>query len=118
MPSTEIAPGLARRRVAVACEGWPHRAVEDALVLTSELVTNAVRYGDGALALAIAVTAGLLHVEVSDGNPDGVRMGTLPEPDSLSGRGLFIVAALSSDWGCRPRLDGVGKTVWFDLLVS
>jgi len=86
--------------------------------MTSELVTNAVRYGRGSIILTISATAHLLHVEVGDDNPSAPRSGMAPTDDGLGGRGLVIVAALSTDWGSRPAPDGLGKSVWFDLEVA
>jgi two-component sensor histidine kinase len=94
-------------------------AVDDATVdtaelITSELVTNAVRYARHRLDVAIDVSADRLRVGVSD---DSVAMPTLGRPDleSPSGRGLLIVEALSDRWG----VDAVvgGKIIWFELAL-
>lgn len=118
LPSTEAAPAMARRRVAAACLGWPEVAVETALILTSEIVTNAVRYGGGAVQLFIAVTQGLLHVEASDDSPLVPRLTSGSPFDVEGGRGLLIVSELATDWGARPRADSGGKIVWFDLRLQ
>jgi anti-sigma regulatory factor (Ser/Thr protein kinase) len=115
LPSTELAPALARRRVAVVCNGWPQSLIEDALTMTSELVTNAVRHGRSSIVLTITASPDLLHVEVADENPNLPVSGLVPSDDGLGGRGLLIVAALSTDWGSRPSPKGRGKAVWFSL---
>jgi anti-sigma regulatory factor (Ser/Thr protein kinase) len=84
--------------------------------MTSELVTNAVRYGHASILLTITATPERLHVEVGDENPTMPRSGLAPSDDGVGGRGLLIVAALSTDWGSRPS-DRRGKAVWFDLQV-
>ena len=109
------APRAARQRVAVACRGWPKTFVVDAQVVTSELVTNAVRHAFGPLALAILATTTNLHVEVSDGSPELPVADPTSHAHAEGGRGLAIVALLATQWGYRAREDGAGKTVWFDL---
>jgi anti-sigma regulatory factor (Ser/Thr protein kinase) len=112
-----VAPALARRRVASACNGWPQSLIEDALIMTSELVTNAVRYGHAPIVLTITATPDGLHVEVGDGNATMPRSGLTPSEDGVGGRGLLIVAALATDWGSRPSPTQLGKSVWFDLQI-
>jgi anti-sigma regulatory factor (Ser/Thr protein kinase) len=87
---------------------------DDALLLTSELVTNAVLHAQTGVSLSVATSDETVRVEVSDGAP------VVPEPrvaevDELGGRGLALVEAIASDWGVR--LAPPGKTVWFELRV-
>jgi anti-sigma regulatory factor (Ser/Thr protein kinase) len=88
---------------------------EDAELLTSELVTNAVRHSDGMLTMLIARAGKSLAVTVSDNSTDGVtgEAARLPEVMDESGRGLFVLASLAGDWGVAPGAHG--KTVWFRL---
>ncbi|HET9077195.1 MAG TPA: ATP-binding protein [Acidimicrobiales bacterium] len=91
------------------------RLVEDAQLGTSELVANAVRHAGTDLQLT--VTAGDdVVISVRDGDPQ-LRRPVAAEEDSLaeSGRGLHIVAAVSSDWGITVAADG--KMVWFALAL-
>ena len=118
LPSTDAAPAMARHRVAAACLGWPQVTVDVALILTSELVTNAVRHGGGPIRLDMELTEGVLHVEVYDGSPAVPRRTPASRPDGESGHGLVIVAELASDWGARTRTDSPGKVVWFDLRLG
>jgi anti-sigma regulatory factor (Ser/Thr protein kinase) len=104
--------------VAEACIGRPEEVVDAALLLTSEIVTNAVRHGRGSVRLGITMTRSILHVEVSDGDPTIPIQSAHPDPDGPGGRGLLIVAALATSWGSLPHADGDGKTVWFELRLG
>lgn len=96
-------------------EGWlvgsavPASAREAALLIVSELVTNAVGQADGPVRITLEIVGSVLHIEVFD---SGHRLPTLDEPesDATSGRGLVLVDALSDEWGVREELRG--KVVW------
>lgn len=82
------------------------------VLLTSELVTNALVHGQGRIEVRLRLTRDRLVVEVADqGHQLPRRMG-LREQDER-GRGLQLVALLSHRWGARPALDG--KVVWAEL---
>jgi anti-sigma regulatory factor (Ser/Thr protein kinase) len=88
--------------------------IDVAELLTSELATNAIRHGASGFELKIEVRR-RIRVEVRDtggGHPAVVCAG----PHDRSGRGLGIVAALSSAWGVIPSPEG--KTVWYELPVA
>ncbi|GAA1780605.1 hypothetical protein GCM10009795_028600 [Nocardioides hankookensis] len=87
--------------------------IETALLLVSELVTNAVVHGGGRPALDIDVRPDLMHVSVSDNAPGTPHVAHEPVT-SEHGRGLFLVETLASRWGVQPS-DGNNKTVWFEL---
>lgn len=104
-----------RRHLAAVCRGLQVRPeiVDVALVLVSELVTNAVIHGLSNPRLSVEASAsGALHVEVGD---DDSRYPVVRGHDngSLSGRGLRLLEDLASRWGVRP--DPPGKVVWFEL---
>ncbi|MFF3205773.1 PAS domain S-box protein [Streptomyces sp. NPDC002962] len=85
---------------------------DDALLLLSETLTNAVQHSEGPIGLHLHRTASDLTVEVSDPSPQ------LPQPrvaveGAESGRGLILVRALAHGWGVRPTDEG--KTTWFTL---
>ena len=83
------------------------------VLLTDELVANAVRHGEGPVQLALCVAEDHVRVTVSDEAieaPTGVGEPDVTRP---SGRGLFLVDALSTRWGVDPQR--VGKSVWFEL---
>lgn len=93
--------------------------VQTALLLLSELVTNACRHArtpaDRHIAVRAALLDGLLRVEVSDADAELPRPRRAA-PEDESGRGLELVAALADSWGAHPRGERhIGKTVWFEL---
>lgn len=118
LPSTDAAPGLARRHVSAACSDVPPHVVEAAKVLASELVTNAVRHGNGRVGLRVAVEEAAVQIEVSDDGREMPEPGNGWRPDSEGGRGLMIVSALADDWGSAPRGGEDGKTVWARLHLT
>jgi anti-sigma regulatory factor (Ser/Thr protein kinase) len=119
LPSTAEAPALARRHVEQVGASWPPALLDNALLVVTEAVTNAVRYGRGRVHLLVATSDHRVQIEVSDANPEPPRYRA-PPPDgfSESGRGLYLVAALTSEWGTRERHDPPGKTVWMFLARS
>ena len=81
-------------------------------VLVTELVTNAVRHGGGAVLVDVHDADGVVRVEVSDGGGGFDRAGQLAiEGTADGGFGLKIVDAMSDRWGAAPGL------VWFELDV-
>jgi anti-sigma regulatory factor (Ser/Thr protein kinase) len=111
LAADELAPGKARRFVRHHVErlGYP-RCVDDATVVVSELVTNAVAAAPwGPIFVALPPSSGRLVIEVWDLSPER----PVPrEPDALDthGRGLGVVKALSLSYGCDQR--GRWKVVW------
>lgn len=108
------APAEARGRVRATIRGWSAPVDADAAVLlTSELVTNALRHEAGdAITLAIRLSPGGLRIDVHDTSP-ALPVVTDTSADAETGRGLVLVAALSADWGFY-RTPG-GKVVYFVL---
>jgi hypothetical protein len=84
-----------------------------AVLLTSELVTNAIRQEAGKLVtLAITCSCGELRVDVHDTSRSLPVVMDAPA-DAETGRGLMLVATLSSQWGFYPTAEG--KAVYFTL---
>lgn len=110
--------GRARAFTAATLRLWGAVDVlDDALLVSSELVTNAVRAtgrtAEQRLAVQLRVAGRSLYVEVWDSAP-GVPMPNHADADAEEGRGLCLVAALATRWGtCRPRAGG--KVVWAEL---
>jgi anti-sigma regulatory factor (Ser/Thr protein kinase) len=99
----------ARRLVNVHTISLGTEQREDAALMVSELVTNAVVHGAGAISLRIDVEADMVRIEVADeGN---VAVAPSPEAGAHGGWGLRIVEQLADDWGV---LEGSTK-VWFRL---
>lgn len=71
---------------------------EHIVLAVSELVANAVQHGHGDVGLRVRHAAAELRIEVSDGNAELPQLRSADEDDE-SGRGLFLVAFFSSDWG-------------------
>lgn len=89
--------------------------VDDAQLGTSELVANAVRHAGTPLHLTVTVD-GVVTIAIHDGDPE-LRRPVMADADELaeSGRGLYIVAAISRDWGITTAPNG--KIVWFNLAL-
>jgi anti-sigma regulatory factor (Ser/Thr protein kinase) len=107
----------ARAFVASAVEAQDMAASDDLLLVTSELVTNAVRHGDGEVEVRVEVGPATVRIEVVD---DGDVV--VPEPpavipvDGPGGWGLHLVRAVSQAWGSG--LDAHGRTlVWAEVAV-
>ncbi|MFA3877797.1 SpoIIE family protein phosphatase [Streptomyces sp. MMCC 100] len=77
-------------------------------LIVSELITNAVRYAGGPVGLRL-IRENALVCEVTDPSNTQPRLRRARWTDE-GGRGLFLVAQLSSRWGCR--YGGHGKTIW------
>ena len=93
-----------------------HSVLENAELLVSEVVTNAVLHGGVNYApVAVTRSSGTVRVEVTD--PGRVIEAAPGELDLTTpgGLGLGIVDTVSSRWGVSPT-DG-GKIVWFELDV-
>lgn len=104
----------ARGLVRTLCRdaGLPPDTVDSAVLLTSEVVTNAFTHGRSEARLCVVADARHVRVEVSDDNSRHPRR-TRPDPDALDGRGLALMDSLAWRWGVRD--DRFGKTVWFEV---
>jgi anti-sigma regulatory factor (Ser/Thr protein kinase) len=113
---TVVAPAQARRLVRAALAATLSGETTDlAELLTSELVTNAIRHGSGQVMLSLNCSDGVLAISVSDDDP---RMPIVQPEDellALGGRGVRMVQRLAQEWGVTPREAGPGKVVWFRL---
>jgi anti-sigma regulatory factor (Ser/Thr protein kinase) len=86
----------------------------NAELLTSELLTNALRHALSLITLRAVHEEGSLLIHVSDDGEDIAELtSTRAAPAIHHGRGLFVVNALAGDWGVIGR--AVGKTTWFRL---
>ena len=116
LPDGPEGASFARRAMARAADLWllDREMTETALLLVSELATNAIRHGTPPVRLSLRLDSDKLRVEVTDSSPTLPELGT-PEPDQISGRGLQIVQQLAAQWGSSVSRTRLGKTVWFEL---
>lgn len=90
-------------------------ATDEILLVTSELITNAVRHGDGEVELRVRVEGDRVRLEVLDDGHVRVEAPLRPpSPTALGGRGLLLVRDVSRRWGSG--FDPAGRTlVWAEL---
>ncbi|MEU6573889.1 ATP-binding protein [Streptomyces sp. NPDC046805] len=119
LPSRPESAATARRLAqVVVLRQWrlSPKLTEDAVLLVSELVGNAVRHtGARVFGLRMRRRPGWIRVEVRDPSRGLPCLMPVQEMD-ISGRGLFLVDKLSDRWGVDllPR----GKTTWFEMRVA
>ncbi|MFF2199445.1 SpoIIE family protein phosphatase [Streptomyces sp. NPDC058145] len=112
LPREPRSVGRAREYARAQLVGWGLEPLVDTTeLLVSELVTNALRYGEGEIRLRLLLDRTLV-CEVWDSGLVQPRRRRARDTDE-GGRGLQLVGLLSAAWGSRrtPR----GKTVWFEL---
>ena len=106
----------ARHFVTKQLCAWGYDAVaSDAALLTSELVTNAMRHASPPYAVEVLDLHGGVLVTVEDSG-HGLPERRWPPPEAVSGRGLGIVDSIAAEWGAWP-VDH-GKVVWFRLAAA
>jgi anti-sigma regulatory factor (Ser/Thr protein kinase) len=117
LPSLPEASIEARRFVRETAAGDVQpQVLDDALLLTSELVTNAVRHAGHAIEDPIEVEVSVddeaLRVTVRDKGP-GFDPARPREQGEEGGLGYHLVKAISSRWGVERT--AVGTHVWFEI---
>lgn len=124
VPHGPAGVGQARHRMReqLRSNGVSDAVVDDAVLILSELLSNACRHGrplgrhtdvgDGDILAAWRVdTGGGLTVEVTDGGGPTRPVPATPSVTARGGRGLNIISALAQEWGVRD--DSSGEvTVW------
>ena len=89
--------------------GLPRERLAAAVLLVSELVTNAFVHGEGAIVLELGMDGEALHVEICD---HGRRQPHVRETAGADGGwGLRLVDAMSLRWGVRDE----DTRLWFDV---
>ncbi|MFG2133107.1 SpoIIE family protein phosphatase [Streptomyces sp. NPDC048751] len=109
LPMDPAAVAGARKVAAAQLDTWGLAELEFATELVvSELVTNAIRYGNDPIQLRL-IRADALICEVSDGSSTAPHMRRARVFDE-GGRGLLLVAQVAERWGSRQT--SAGKTIW------
>jgi anti-sigma regulatory factor (Ser/Thr protein kinase) len=88
--------------------------LHDAVLVVSELVTNAITHGGSAGHLQVTAGDGAVRILVTDDAATAMPKVLDPGPSATSGRGMRIVQALCRSWGVERRPDD-GKAVWVVL---
>jgi anti-sigma regulatory factor (Ser/Thr protein kinase) len=103
----------------------PADLIDTAVLLVSELVTNAVHASAAAAAdyadprgieLTVARTRDTVRIEVADSASGSLPVPSAPSADDESGRGMQVISALSKRWGCWS--GQLGKVVWCELAAA
>ncbi|MFE2578878.1 ATP-binding protein [Streptomyces sp. NPDC059378] len=128
LTANDRAPSEARSFTRDVLTAWAFEDLMDqAVLIVSELTTNAERHGrrdgiaegassgsqdkqDEEITLTLAVQADVVTIEVEDNSPCA-PVPRFPEQDAASGRGLCLVSAMADSWTTRPTEDGNGKRV-------
>jgi anti-sigma regulatory factor (Ser/Thr protein kinase) len=112
MPFAPNAVRTARLNVTVALRhiGVEQRLLDDARMVVSELLGNALRHArprmDGVLTVAVEVSDDEVTISVADGGSATLPTLITPLPLDPGGRGLAIVRTLTRRWGVREELSG------------
>ncbi|MFF4585248.1 SpoIIE family protein phosphatase [Streptomyces sp. NPDC001388] len=93
--------------------GMPEDPVDTALLVVSELVTNALVHTDGQVRLDLTLIGRRLRVAVTDTSPRTPVKPTSLGWEATGGRGILLVEAVSDAWGTLP-VSG-GKQVWAEI---
>jgi anti-sigma regulatory factor (Ser/Thr protein kinase) len=103
----------ARSHVRAVIRAWQVPVdLETAVLLASDLVTNAIRYGSGAtVTLAISCSRRQLRIDAYDASRS--RPAAMDGPAGEIGPGLVLIAALSTEWGSYRT--PAGQAVYFTL---
>ena len=107
---------LARCFASSMLELWDYEDPDDIVpLLTSEIVSNAVRHAGGSVGLELVLVDGeTLRVQRGDESPD-TPVIRRPSPDGIGGHGLTIIESLARRWGVERH--GGFKVVWFETPV-
>ena len=107
----------ARRFIQGRAVAWslPEPAIDQLVLIGSELVTNAVLHARTELTLALELRDGRVRLSVTDRSQAAATLRHY-RPDALTGRGLGVVAALSDRWGVSAAADG--KVVWAEVAAN
>ncbi len=104
LPFVTSTPGIARTRLAafLTVNRASNAVIDDALIVISEMIANAVSHGaptsDGTIEISWAINGRLLELSVYDAGVGGALAPVDFDEDSLSGRGLSIISRVADRW--------------------
>ncbi len=108
------AAGRARTFAARTLADWAYAGRHDDVILVvSELVSNAIKYGRGLPVLRLTGRADGVRIEVGDDDPTAPA---LREPGRSGGWGLHLIEWLGGRWGVT--VGAAGKVVWSELSAA
>lgn len=114
LSESDLAARQARDAVRNAVTEWQMSScLDDALLIVSELVTNATSHSSGEVSLHLRTSGTLLRIEVHDEQVDTLPETRDPSDTEPGGRGLHLVSALSSNWGWE--VGAHTKTIWAEI---
>ena len=119
VPHERMAVRMVRHRLAeeLAAAGVAADVRDDAMLVLSELVSNAVRHAaplpSGEIKVRWEVQDDALHIEITDGGAGTRPRASVAALSALGGRGLEIVRSVSTQWGVTENEDSV--TVWAEV---
>jgi anti-sigma regulatory factor (Ser/Thr protein kinase) len=110
LPAQPTAPARARRFVSATLAKWHVEGADDAVLVVSELATNALLHARSPMTVRLAEEPdGALRLSVEDASPAPPRTRAF-SIESGTGRGLRLLESLAEAWGVEP-VEG-GKVVW------
>ena len=104
LPFVASTPGIARTRLAgfLTVNRASNEVIDDALIVISEMIANAVSHGvptsDGTIEISWAINGTLLELSVYDAGKGASLKPIDFDEDSLSGRGLSIINRVADRW--------------------
>ena len=105
---------LARRHVRGVLQKWAlDDLIDPVMLLTSEVVTNALLHSGTTITVRLARAGAGVRVSVEDGSTM-VPVRRRHSTTASTGRGVQLLASIATDWGSKPLDDG--KVVWFTVL--
>ena len=114
LPREPHSAATARRLTGAALSCWGlEELAEDAALIVTELVANAVRHARGKTIRVVVERTAVRRVRLAVADFSRVRPVVRDGGDDGGGRGLLLVAALVAGWGTVERR--WGKVVWADL---
>lgn len=104
LPFEASSPAIARTRLAsfLTLNRAASPVIDDALIVVSEMIANAVSHGSptsaGGIEISWSITGDLLELSVLDAGSGGSLKPIDFDEDSLSGRGLSIISTVADRW--------------------